>query len=224
VDGLHRRSVHPSVDDATLPEGGLIRAGSFAMLIFASSSLIMAMVLPWLVETSTTKMLAEPSRTRKSSHDYVHRSCSLRRTWTVCQIILCACMMLTFFVDSVVTAYFLVALVGLPWAAGTWIPITLISTDIRRAQDEMLRNAEIGCLAEEDLAATIIGLHNFAISAPQVVAGLCGSLLFSLAASHKAGEDVDGLEVWLLRFGGLAALAAAWLTNELPEEEREGLA
>lgn len=127
-------------------------------------------------------------------------------------------MMSTFIFDSLESAYVLAALTGIPWAAGTWIPFTLISRDIRRAHGDVLGAVEGG--EAEDLAATVVGIHNAAISAPQIAAALGSSLLFFLVGSQgsrEAGQS-NGLEVWLLRAGGLSALAGAWLIKKLPEE------
>jgi len=126
-------------------------------------------------------------------------------------------MIFTFFIDRVISAYVLVAVVGLPWAAGTWIPMTLISQDIRDSRENMLQEAE-GDDEGEELAAMVIGAHNSAISAPQIVAALGSSLLFFIVGSGKGDAVRDGLEVWLLRVGGLSALGAAWFIKKLPKE------
>lgn len=146
---------------------------------------------------------------------------SLRRTWLACQIIFSMGMLSTFFFDSLGSAYVLVALMGIPWAAGTWIPFTLLSQDLHRAHVRHLQVGEAGggqveaeTEAEEDVAATVIGLHNAAISAPQMAAALGSSLLFYLVGSPES----KGVEVWLLRAGGLSALAGAWLIKQVPEE------
>jgi solute carrier family 45 protein 1/2/4 len=127
-------------------------------------------------------------------------------------------MMSTFIPNSVESGWVLVALAGIPWAVGTWILFTLISQDIFRLRGE----AVLGIVDQDDcqnVAATVMVLHNAAISAPQIVAALGSSLVFLLAGSSKADvvvEHGNGLEVWLLRAGGLSALAAAWLMRKLP--------
>lgn len=148
----------------------------------------------------------------------MRRFCSLRRTWLTCQIIFGICMMSTFFIDRVLSAYALVAAIGLPWAAGTWIPITLIAKELRSSREDMLPREEGDDEEKEDLAAMVIGAHNSAISAPQILAGLGSSLLFFIAGSGKGDAVRDGLEVWLLRAGGLSALGAAWFIKKLPKE------
>ena len=68
----------------------------------------------------------------------------------------------------------------------------------------------------EDQAGVVLGLHNVAVSAPQIIATVISSLIFHLAQRERgvAGDDSVG---WVLRFGGVAALAAAWRTLKILE-------
>lgn len=65
-------------------------------------------------------------------------------------------------------------------------------------------------------AGIILGLHNVAISFPQVFSSLICSAIFK-AAQKPRGEPWDDSVGWVLRFGGCAALVAAWLTKRLAE-------
>ncbi|KAF3765268.1 hypothetical protein M406DRAFT_37131 [Cryphonectria parasitica EP155] len=218
VGGLQRDSnLRSNVGGVASHKGDMTRAGSFAMLIFASVSLVASVILPRLVVTPASSEFPDETRRKHRTWSFRKGFGSLRRIWLACQIIFCIGMMSTFIFDSLESAYVLAALTGIPWAAGTWIPFTLISQDIRRAHGDML-GAVDGDDAE-DLAATVVGIHNAAISAPQIAAALGSSLLFLLVSSqgpHGAGQN-NGLEVWLLRAGGLSALAGAWLIKKLPE-------
>ncbi len=63
----------------------------------------------------------------------------------------------------------------------------------------------------------ILGLHNVAIASPQIIATLVSSAIFKLAQKERGvpGDDSVG---WVLRFGGLAALVAAYMTKRVGEE------
>lgn len=199
-------------------KGDMTRAGSFAMLIFASVSLVASVILPRLVQMPASSELPDGLRRQHCPWYLGQGFGSLRHIWLACQMIFSIGMMSTFIFDSLESVYILVALMGIPWAAGTWIPFTLISQDIRRAHGDLLGSVDGG--EAKDLAATVVGIHNAAISAPQIAAGLGSSLLFHLVSpqgSSGAGQS-DGLEVWLLRAGGLLALAGAWLINKLPQD------
>jgi solute carrier family 45 protein 1/2/4 len=74
---------------------------------------------------------------------------------------------------------------------------------------------------EENLAQAgiVLGLHNVAVSFPQIFSSLICSAIFK-AAQKPRGEPWDDSVGWVLRFGGCAALVAAWLTSRLAEGSR----
>lgn len=67
-----------------------------------------------------------------------------------------------------------------------------------------------------DQAGIILGLHNVAISSPQIASSLISSAIFK-ALQKPRGEPWDDSVGWVMRFGGCAALVAAWLTKRLDE-------
>lgn len=71
---------------------------------------------------------------------------------------------------------------------------------------------------EENLAQAgiVLGLHNVAVSAPQVLSSLICSAIFKIFQKPR-GEPYDDSVGWVLRFGGCAALVAAYLTSRLSE-------
>ncbi|KAJ5947348.1 hypothetical protein N7466_000363 [Penicillium verhagenii] len=68
-------------------------------------------------------------------------------------------------------------------------------------------------------AGIVLGLHNVAISFPQIFSSLICSAIFK-AAQKPRGEPWDDSVGWVLRFGGCAALVAALLTKRLAEGTR----
>ena len=103
----------------------------------------------------------------------------------------------------------MVAVMGVVNGGTSWIPFTLISEDIRRQMElRVLRSVN---------AATVVAIHNMAIAAPQILAAMSGTLLFSLARDGAADSDGNNLEVWLLRVGGISTLGAMWFARSLPE-------
>ena len=116
--------------------------------------------------------------------------------------------------------------IGVAWALTVWAPFALISAEIskrdsaRRARNAGRGNDDIDVLADDhstDQAGVILGLHNVAIASPQIIATLVSSAIFKLAQKPRgvAGDDSVG---WVLRFGGLAALVAAYMTSRVGEE------
>jgi solute carrier family 45, member 1/2/4 len=58
-----------------------------------------------------------------------------------------------------------------------------------------------------------MGVHNAAISIPQILAALGSSFIFWLCEGSRSGED-DGIG-WVLRTSGVAALVAAYFAWQL---------
>ena len=125
-------------------------------------------------------------------------------------------MAITFFITTPLQATILSGVVGLSWALSLWAPFALISAEISK-RDAMARR--IGGV-NDDQAGVVLGLHNVAISAPQILATLVSSAIFRIAQKPrgKPGDDSVG---WVMRFGGVAALVAAYMTSRLKEEGRE---
>ena len=140
--------------------------------------------------------------------------------------------MLTFLAKDVNSGVAIVGLVGLAWALSLWAPFALISAEISkrdvarrqkraarvRQQTENDDDADDEEDAEaEDQAGVLLGLHNVAIAAPQVIATLVSSVIFRYVQKPRGvpGDDSTG---WVLRFGGMAALVAAYMTCRVNEE------
>ncbi|KAJ5958854.1 Major facilitator superfamily domain general substrate transporter [Penicillium vulpinum] len=65
-------------------------------------------------------------------------------------------------------------------------------------------------------AGIILGLHNMAVSLPQILSSLVCSAIFK-ASQKPRGEPWDDSVGWVLRFGGCLALVAAWLTRRVSD-------
>jgi len=161
-------------------------------------------------------------------------SLTLRRSWFISHIIFAVLMGLTFIVRSTLTATILVALIGIPWALTNWAPFALLSSEISK-RDAMRRGllrpnprdreAVLVAAGEDDAAeagadqaGVILGIHNVAIAAPQVIATLISSAIFRILQKPR-GTAGDNSVAWVLRFGGCCALVAAWLTLRVGEEK-----
>lgn len=68
-------------------------------------------------------------------------------------------------------------------------------------------------------AGIVLGLHNMAVSLPQILSSLVCSAIFK-ASQKPRGEPWDDSVGWVLRFGGCAALVAAWLTSRISDGPR----
>jgi len=167
---------------------------------------------------------------------------TLRRAWLLSHLLFAACMWLTLLVHTPTAATVLVGVVGLSWALSLWAPFALISAEISKrdalrrgalrlrphsnsSSNQNLRTAATTVdprdEAGEDQAGVILGLHNVAIAAPQIIATLMSSAIFR-ALQKPRGEVGDDSVGWVLRVGGVAALVAAYMTTRVGEESGGG--
>ncbi|KAF2238556.1 hypothetical protein EV356DRAFT_440121 [Viridothelium virens] len=160
-------------------------------------------------------------------------SLTLRRLWLLSHLLFFACMWLTFLVRSTAAATVLVGLVGIPWAITNWAPFALISAEISKRdairrgvlRAPPTRDGERLARGEDDAhgadqAGVVLGIHNVALAAPQVIATLVSSAIFK-ALQKPRGSVGDESVAWVLRFGGVCALLAAWLTMRVGEEAED---
>jgi solute carrier family 45 protein 1/2/4 len=160
------------------------------------------------------------------------KSLTLRRSWFISHILFAVLMVLTFFVHSTWGATVLVGAIGIPWCVTNWAPFAIISSEISK-RDAIRRgiikprDRESQLIAEgeddgsgADSAGVVLGIHNVAIAAPQVIATLVSAVMFKLLQKPR-GTAGDTSVAWVLRFGGICALIAAWLTLQVNEEKEE---
>lgn len=191
--------------------------------------------------------LKEPSRSSRHSKSLSARlaeygdilqiqSLTLRRSWFISHLMFAALMGATFFVSGTTSATILVGLIGIPWALTNWAPFALLSSEISK-RDAMRRgllrpspeDREANRIAQgeddaaesgSDQAGVILGIHNVAIAAPQVIATIFSSILFKILQKPR-GTPNDNSVAWVLRFGGCCALFAAWFTLKVHEDKED---
>ncbi|KAF1957392.1 hypothetical protein CC80DRAFT_43611 [Byssothecium circinans] len=162
------------------------------------------------------------------------KSLTLRRSWFISHIMFAVLMFLTFFVRTTLSGTILVALIGIPWALTNWAPFAIISSEISKRDamrrgllrpNPLDREAQLVASGEDDAqeegadqAGVVLGIHNVAIAAPQVIATLASAIIFKILQKER-GQPGDNSVAWVLRFGGCCALVAAWLTLKVGEEK-----
>jgi solute carrier family 45 protein 1/2/4 len=188
-------------------------SGSLAVFLFALVAFITSIVLPLL-----SRQVAEKSIEISTSATTI-LGMTLPQVWRKSFIILSFSMFLTMFSWTVPVSIGIIAIAGTSWAVTIWIPFALISAEI--AQDTQQRIPETNDLEGKsaalrryggrDQTAAILGLHNMAISVPQIISALFCAFLFR---SFEVIGVKDGA-AWVFRFAGLAAGYAAYLTRHL---------
>ncbi|KAF6224401.1 hypothetical protein HO133_010978 [Letharia lupina] len=186
-----------------------IRYGTFANFLFSIVAFATNSLLPILLGVSIKPGLAARKPTAKFG---------ISQAWTCAHIFFALAMFATMMVTSQAAATFLVASVGLSWALTHWAPFAIIGSELAARQSFNTRtngfpDDEMSTMGVEVQAGAIMGLHNVAISAPQIIAALACSAIFGLAKS-LGSQDGTG---WVLRAGGCAALCAAYLTSSFDD-------
>ncbi|KAF2404541.1 MFS general substrate transporter [Trichodelitschia bisporula] len=176
-----------------------VRLGSLGSLIFSLVALGTNILLPRLVSDKPGARL------------------SLPRAWALSHAIFSLCMFSTLLVHTRLGATLVAAVVGVAWATTLWVPFSIIGSAIAERQARgaaVLRDGQLGLEpAAQEQAGAIMGLHNCAISAPQILAALVSGAIFW--AAPKVGS-ADGIG-WVLRGAGGAGLVAAWLAWGMDE-------
>ncbi|KAH8674000.1 major facilitator superfamily domain-containing protein [Xylariales sp. PMI_506] len=229
------------------------RVGTFALLVFAISSLVTNVFLPLFIAptydgivsgTSTTEtsslLKARVAGKRKTVFDcLVIPGLTLRRAWLLSQVLFAISMFCTLFVTSVQGATVIIGLTGITWALTLWAPWAIISAEIsqrdammrskresaRRICEDTIPNENDSDLAntiineedhiqrgyheEVDQAGVILGIHNMAIAAPQMLATVGSSIVFRFLQKPRGTPGDRSLAV-VMALGGIFVLGAAY--------------
>jgi solute carrier family 45 protein 1/2/4 len=171
---------------------------------------------------------------------------TLRRAWMFSQILYTASMFCTVFVRTVEAATVLIGLVGITWALTLWAPWAIISAEISR-RDAALRaqrqrnfsptrppvasppsldgyseqDRDVAASEDEeedaDRAGVILGIHNMAIAAPQIIATVASSIIFKIFQKPR-GVPGDHSIAIVLALGGTTVLIAAYFVHWIKDD------
>jgi solute carrier family 45, member 1/2/4 len=201
------------------PGDALAQAGSLGSLSFAIVGFFFTLTLPVTLPYLRSKLCrhrhSQAARIEEQAgnnlSDTDSASLSLIWLWLSTQIVLGILLVLTLGAAYEWQGITLIALAGLPWAVTQWAPWALIGYETSRkghsaADDEGEENEEEEEAADSH-AGAILGVHNMAISLPQVVSGAVSSATYKVA--EKAGSGVP--TAWVLAISGVAAFVAVFL-------------
>ncbi|KXT00756.1 hypothetical protein AC578_2931 [Pseudocercospora eumusae] len=174
----------------------LAQAGSLGSLSFATVGFIFVTALPALLSLISRRF--KRNQQQDSSDDSHIRD--LIYLWMFTQPILGILEILTLAAAYQWQGIVLVGAAGIPWAVTQWVPFAIIGFEVSRLTRE----------GEGNKAGAILGVHNMAISLPQVFAGLVAS------GVYRAVEEVGSKPTaWVLAISGLAAFVAAFLARRM---------
>ncbi|KAL0930985.1 sucrose transporter [Colletotrichum truncatum] len=168
---------------------------------------------------------------------------TLKKAWFASLWLFAGAMFCTVIVRTVEAATALIGLVGITWAMTLWAPWAIISAEISR-RDAMLRAARqrhmspsrrsdgpsspsLNSIAdsnrsvlsegeETDQAGVILGIHNMAIAAPQIIATVGSSIIFRIWQKPR-GTPGDHSIAIVLALGGIAVLISSFFVASIKE-------
>ncbi|KAI0841662.1 MFS general substrate transporter [Hypoxylon sp. FL0890] len=123
------------------------RVGTFALLIFAITSLATNVLLPFFIDPTYDNSIANSSHGalegpledgKSILSRLVIPGFTLRRAWLLSELLFAGAMFCTVLVRSVKAATALIGLIGITWALALWAPWAIISAEISR-RDVMYR-------------------------------------------------------------------------------------
>lgn len=186
-----------------------VAVGSSANLLFAIIAFIASVTLPAVIGTS--ELFSTTALSRKHTEKSLKQ---LSMLWALSSLLYSLCTFSTIFVASTSAGVVLVAITGLSWAVTQWVPFALISTEISSHQYPQKVSSLLGAeeAAFEEIggmeSGVMLGLHNAAMSLPQILSALMSSTIFWIARRANTEEDAVG---WVLRCSAGASLVAAWM-------------
>lgn len=237
------------------------RVGTFALLIFACTSLATNVFLPFFIAPTydsqpvpagdglAAAQTKDYEDERKSWLEYlIIPGFTLRRAWMLSQILFFASMTCTVFVRTVEVATILIGLVGITWALTLWAPWAIISAEISRRDAELrerkqrqfslaieaavspassneysdespdgdLEDVE-DAVEEADQAGVVLGIHNMAIAAPQIIATVASSIIFRFFQKPRGTPGDHSIAV-VMALGGIAVLVSAYFIHLIKDE------
>ena len=223
------------------------RIGTFALLVNSVVSLLTNVFLPlFIAPTYDVELMPAPhnggdSHTASEMHTPVLDRLripgfTLKRAWFGSLLLFAGAMFCTPFVQSVQAATALIGLVGITWAMTLWAPWAIISAEISRRnaaiQVQKSRAASVGSYGHGsqsdtqpidggedtiDQAGVILGIHNMAIAAPQIIATVGSSIIFKLSQRPR-GKPGDHSIAVVLAMGGVCVLVAALFVSRIKDD------
>lgn len=203
------------------------RVGTFALLVYAITSLATNVLLPFFIAPSYDAPSQQPSASGQKVYTtrmsrfldaLVIPWLTLRRAWLIAHLIFATCMFSTLIVRSIGAATALIGIVGISWALTLWAPFAIISAEVSK-RDALHRSMERNGqeVPQEDQAGLILGIHNMAVAAPQIIATIGSSIIFKFLQKPRGTPGDKSISV-VLAAGGIFTLIAAYLTSRIKDE------
>jgi solute carrier family 45, member 1/2/4 len=194
------------------------RIGSIATFLFSVVSFISILILPLMASKAPQQTIGWTKAPIGSDEKSTSRMISLQNLWALSHALFTICMFSTIFVQSPTAAAIPIAVVGISGGINSWAPHALVNLEIVRLQaDDILEGfTEDGVNGGDSTcprtpAGVILGLHNVAISVPQIIAAF-GCWVLTQVLQKVGVSDEFG---WMFRFASIATATATYLAWKL---------
>ncbi|KAG9194332.1 hypothetical protein G6011_04367 [Alternaria panax] len=187
---------------SSVKEHGM-RLGARANLLFATVALSTNIVLPKLSKMSQS-MIGKAKVHKEKPQEFFSK---LSIIWGFGQVVYVMSVLSTTMVSSSTTGTFAITIAGFSWGVTQWVPFAMIGEETaRHAIDEesVKKEEDVWSLVQ---GGRIMGLHNAAISMPQIMAALISSAIFWIAQKFNNENAL----VWVMGWTGVPGAIAAWL-------------
>lgn len=235
VEPYLRENPHMTPDELDRLYEEATRIGTFALLVNSIVSLLTNVFLPFFIAptydsapvSAAGKLDDDDESSQKPLLSRLRiPGFTLRRAWLGSLILFSVSMFCTLLVRSVRAATALVGLVGITWAMTLWAPWAIISAEIGRrnaiARARNLREGYTDGGSEEtehgvDQAGVILGIHNMAIAAPQIIATVGSSIVFKILQKPR-GTPGDHSMAVVMALGGACVLFSSLFVARISDD------
>jgi len=150
----------PSSDSLLLFQEG-VRFGALGLTIFAAVTMVCSVILPIL-----------------------SRYLGIKLIFSVCQLILAVCLLLTFWIESKQGALALIAICGIPWTAVMVFPFTIVAMSVEESESGMYMGVlNIFVVLPQILVSLGIGFVIDIFDGDLVSALVCGSIFAFISST-----------------------------------------
>lgn len=201
-----------SSDLALRDSGRIVRLASLAGVLMAVATFVVSCVLP-VVVSSVQRHRLRRSEKHNGNDQTSSPSRMLVDIWTLSHLAYALLALLVCTTKNRSTVLLVITLMGLPWACTMWNPFCLLTEELH-SQASLLAlgegHTDAGHSSLDALqVGHVLGLHNAAISVPQIISALLCCAIFTVTKNAYEGT------VWSLAVGSLCALAAAFWSRKI---------
>ncbi|KAJ8116296.1 hypothetical protein OPT61_g2243 [Boeremia exigua] len=208
-----------NADPGPPPKSSSVPAEQCAILVFHSVAFCILLVAPFLPRlTLTASNFPMDIMMEREQSLPPQAGPSWERIWQAAHALFTAVMCLTFLIHSLSGAMVMMSLLGVAWAVTSSVPYILVNTEMSLIEDispimyTSLENHSPGPACDRRVRiAYCMGIHNTAISLPQVLAALICGVMYKI---FETFGSKDG-PVWAFRLSAITSGYAALLTRGL---------